>query len=181
MDTDNLWAEIVRQRIELAALQERISVFEEETDSMRKTIDTVLRLKCKRGEGAFSLNIDLTTCLQNNIDLAMENAVKRLGSVRASDLVADFLVDTLIGPDRTDIPCAVLDANTFVYKNEHLWVAASLTDFSALLSDNVTEIVNRSMNSEKLTDDHVAFYNSMLQDSTFLGCVKKAMKIYKDL
>lgn len=180
MDTQTMWMEIVQQRTELRALHERIGVLEEETDSMRKTIDTVLRLKCKRGEGAFALNINLVSCVQNNAEFALQLALKRLGSTRATDLVVDFIVATLIGPNRTDIPCAVLDTNTFVYKNEHLWVAATLADFSGILSDNVTEVVERATNSD-LTDEHVLFYNSIIQTGTFLNCVKKAMKIYKDL
>jgi len=181
MDTQDLWTEIVQQRTELQELQERIGVLEEETDSMRKTIDTVLRLKCKRGEGAFALNIDLMTCVQKNAECALKGALKRLGSMRTPDIVSDFIVATLIGPDRSDIPCAVLDTNTFVYKNEHLWVAATLADFSTILSDGVSEVVDRAMKSENLTDDHVLFYNSILQQEAFLSCVKKAMKSYKDL
>lgn len=181
MDTPTMWNEIIQQRAELQALQERIAVLEEETDSMRKTIDTVLRLKCKRGEGAFALNTDLMTCVQKNTEEALQNALKQLGTSRTVDIVADFVVAVLIGPDREDIPCAVLDTNTFVYKNEHLWVAAGLTDFSGILADNMSDIVARSMRASNLTDEHVLFYNSLIQPGAFVNCVKKAMKIYKDL
>ena len=180
MDTSTLWAEIIQQREELSTLQERISVLEEETESMRRTIDTVLRLKCKRGEGAFALNIGLETCVQKNVNIALNNALKQLGNAKTADVVADFIVDLLIGPDREDIPCAVLDTNTFVYKNDHLWVAASLADFSETLSDNISDIVAFPP-TVPLTDDHVLFYNSLIQTQPFLSCVKKAMKIYKDL
>lgn len=183
MDTPTLWAEIVRQRKMLSELHERIGVLEEETDTMRRTIDTVLRLKCKRGEGAFALNTDLMTCVQKNTDFALKTALKQLGTTKTSDVVADFIVAVLIGPDQEDIPCAVLDTNTFVYKNNNLWIAASLADFSETLSDNVSEIVALAKTdpNQSLTDDHVLFYNSLIQKQPFLGCVKKAMKIYKDL
>lgn len=183
MDTPALWAEITQQREQLSTLQERIGVLEEETESMRKTIDTVLRLKCKRGEGAFALNIDLETCVHKNTHFALNNALKQLGAAKTADVVADFVLSVLIGPDQEDIPCAVLDTNTFVYKNDHLWVAATLTDFSETLSDNVSHVVALVKNNTTipLTDDHVLFYNNIIQKQPFLGCVKKAMKIYKDL
>lgn len=183
MDTAALWAEITQQRVQLGELHERIGVLEEETDSMRRTIDTVLRLKCKRGEGAFALNTDLMTCVQKNTEFALKGALKQLGTAKTSDIVADFIVAVLIGPDQEDIPCAVLDTNTFVYKNNNLWIAASLTDFSETLSDNMSDIVALAKKNPTvpLTDDHVLFYNSLIQTQPFLGCVKKAMKIYKDL
>lgn len=175
---DNI-AEFIRQGDELAELREKMERLEEENESMRRTIDTIMRIKCRRGEGAFSLNVNLNDCLRKNVIWAMKNA--NMSGPRVQEAVMAFVIDLFVGPERTDIPCAVLDGTTLVYKNDHLWIASTLTDFSILLSDMLTEYIMEAKTRTDLTDTQVIFFNAILQISTFTAILKKALKVYRDI
>jgi hypothetical protein len=181
--TPDIMEAYIRQGDEMLELREQNLRLEEENESMRRTIDTILRLKCRRGEGAFALNIDLMECVHKNVTKAMAKCVHPdPNRARVADMVADFTVAVLVGPDRQDIPCAVLDTNTIVYKNDHLWVAATLSDFASLVSDILSEyIMEIKASAETLTDTQVIFFNYILQISPFTACMKKALKMYREL
>lgn len=173
------YTEFIKQGDELVDLQERLDRLEEENETMRRTIEMILRIKCRRGEGAFSLNVGLTECVQNNVRWALNKA--DMSGPRAQEAVVAFVVDLLVGPERADIPCAVLDANTLVYKNDDLWIASTLTEFAELVSDMLSEYVMEAKSRTDLTDTQVVFFNSILQIGTFTNILKKALKVYRDL
>ena len=173
------YEEFLRQGDELAEMSERLELLEEENESMRRTIDTILRIKCRRGEGAFSLNVDLDECVQNNVLWALKKA--DMSGPRVQEAVVHFVVDLLVGPEREDIPIAVLDGNTLVYKDDHLWIASTLTDFAVLVSDMLMDHIMEAKTRADLTDTQVIFFNSILQIGSFTAILKKALKLYKDL
>jgi len=180
---DELTEELLRQTDELNDAQETIFQLQEENESMRKTIETILRLKCKRGEGAFALNIDLRACIKNNTAYALTKMQREIMSGKPNDVVAEAIVDLLIGETRDDIPCAVLDANTVVYKTaNNLWYASNVSDFATVIRESIgisqlVEHFNDNWRDGQFT--HV--YNLFLHDHSFLGCLKSALRKYKDL
>lgn len=180
---DELMEELLRQTGELNEAHETIFKLQEENESMHKTIETILRLKCKRGEGAFALNIDLRTCVRNNVAFALSKLQRDISSGKAVEVVSEALVDLLIGESRTDIPCAVLDANTVVYKTiNNLWYASNLIELADIIRDavgvhNLLVYFDEHWRDGKYT--HV--YNMFLHDNSFLLCLRTALRKYKDL
>lgn len=180
---DELTEELLRQTDELNDARDSMFRLQEENESMRKTIETILRIKCKRGEGAFALNIDLRMCVKKNITYALTKMQHEIATGKPVDVVADTLVDLFIGESQGDIPCAVLDANTIVYKTSNsLWYASGVADFAVIVRDSIgvnqlVEHFNDNWRDGQFT--HV--YNLFLHEPSFIACLKKALKKYNDL
>jgi hypothetical protein len=182
---DELTEELLRQTDELNDARDSMFQLQEENESMRKTIETILRIKCKRGEGAFALNVDLRMCVKKNIVYALSKMQRDIATTgnKPVDVVADAIVDLLIGETQEDIPCAVLDANTIVYKTAtNLWYASGVSDFAIVVRDSIgvnqlVEHFNDNWRDGQFT--HV--YNLFLHEPSFIACLKKALKKYNDL
>lgn len=187
-DDDNLimlQVELLQRDDEIAELQNRVYKLSRENDSMKKTIDTILRVKCKRGEGAFSLNVDLKTCVSTNIASVFVHYSRECFTRKANDLVTDVLLYTLVGMDGKSVPCAIMDINTIVYKDTDMWIATTFQHFADLLhkliKDKVMFVYQRSdMNVDTGDDAYVNVVNTILQVDKFKSCLKRALKMYKD-
>lgn len=177
--------ELLGRDDEIAELQNRVYKLSRENDSMKKTIDTILRVKCKRGEGAFSLNVDLKTCVSTNIATVFVHHSRECFTRKANDLVADVLLYTLVGMDGKSVPCAIMDTNTIVYKDNEMWIASTFQNFADLLhkliKDKVMTVYKRSeMNVDTGDDAYVNVVNIILQVDKYKACLKRALKMYKD-
>ena len=180
---DELTEELWRQTDELNDVRDSMFQLQEENESMRKTIETILRIKCKRGEGAFALNIDLRMCVKKNIAFSLTKMQTGIAAGKPVDVVAEAIVDLLIGENQEDIPCAVLDANTIVYKTaNNLWYASGVSDFAIVVRDSigVNQLVEH-FNDNWRDGNFTHIYNLFLHEPSFVACLKKALKKYKDM
>lgn len=187
MEVETLLAEYMRINEELTELTERTLRLENEGLVLRKTLDTVLRLKCKRGQGAFCTNIDLVACVRKNAELVLDR-MRFDSSRKAQDMVAEAILHVLTGPDNGDIPCVVLDANVIVYKSpDELWLVANVAEFAKLLYEllytHVMDFKGKLFREREheVSDVCIAVFNAWLQEHSFGVCVKKALRLYKDL
>jgi hypothetical protein len=182
---DTILHELLERDEEISVLNNRVYQLSHENDSMKKTIDIILRVNCKRGEGAFSLNTDLKTCVSNNITQAFTRFIRECYIRKASDLVVDILLYTLVGIDGKCVPCAIMDTNTIVYKDNDLWIATNLQKFTDilhnLLRDRVIAIYQDSIDIDIDTGDDtfVNVMNTLLQMDKFKVCLKRMLKLYK--
>lgn len=174
--------EFIRLNDELAETKQQVYRLQRENESMKKTIETVLRVKCKRGEGAFALNVNIKRCVSNNLVYVFSNDQYDLNR-KVVDVVTDLIVSVLVGKESNDIPCAVLDTNTIVYRDSIThWVASNFTDFSNLMHEMFKEHVSGLTHEQQLdSDGYISIINTLLQEHLFSQCLKKALKIYKDL
>lgn len=182
---EELLQELLRRDEEVSELQSRLYKLTIENDSMRRTIDTILRVKCKRGEGAFSLNVDLKTCVSANIRPVFQHYSRECFTRKTIDLVVDIILYTLVGMDGKSVPCAIMDINTIVYKDNGLWIATTHKTFTDLLHKLLVESIKPLYVSHNLTidtgdDAYVDMINTLLQMDKFKTCFKKALKMYKD-
>jgi len=106
--------EFIRQNEELTETKQHVYRLQRENESMKKTIETILRVKCKRGEGAFSLNIDLKQCVSHNLEYVFSDAQYDL-TRKVTDVVTDLIVSVLVGRDINDIPCTLHDENIIIH------------------------------------------------------------------
>ena len=174
--------EFLRQNEELTETKQHVYRLQRENESMKKTIETILRVKCKRGEGAFSLNIDLKQCVSTNLSYVFSNAQYDL-TRKVTDVVTDLIVSVLVGRDRNDIPCAVLDTNTIVHCGPTTnWIASNFADFAQLMHGMFKEHVLELAHEQRLdSDDYISVINTLLQDHLFSQCLKRALKVYKEM
>lgn len=174
--------EFIRQNDELTETKQHVYRLQRENESMKKTIETILRVKCKRGEGAFSLNIDLKHCVSNNLEYVFSKA--RYDTTRkVTDVATDLIVSVMVGRDRNDIPCAVLDANTIVHCGPTTnWIASNFIDFAHLMHEMFKEHLLGLTHEHLLDSDaYVSVINTLLQEHLFSQCLKRALKVYKDM
>lgn len=181
MDSE-MMEEFIRQNEELTETKQQVYRLQRENESMKKTIETILRVKCKRGEGAFSLNIDLKQCVSTNLAYVFSHAEYDL-TRKVTDVVTDLIVSVLVGKDRNDIPCAVLDTNTIVHCGPNTnWIASNFLDFSKLIHGMFKEHVMGLTHEKRLdSDEYISVINTLLQEHLFSQCLKRALKVYKEL
>lgn len=179
--------EIMQRDDEIAALNQTVYQLTRENTSMRKTIDTVLRVKCKRGEGAFALNKELKTCVESNLLIAIQQGFASLGArMKVPDLAVNVLLHTLVGVTGNDIPCAVLHSPqyTIVYKENGLWIVCTLGEFTDILYRYVQPLVmkysSEYIETHDVTDTHISLFNTLLNEQHFASSVKTMVKLYKD-
>lgn len=174
--------EFIRQNEELTETKQHVYRLQRENESMKKTIETILRVKCKRGEGAFSLNIDLKQCVSHNLEYVFSDAQYDL-TRKVTDVVTDLIVSVLVGRDRNDIPCAVLDANTIVHCGPTTnWIASNFTDFAHVMHEMFKEHLLGLEHEKRLdSDEYISVINTLLQEHLFSQCLKRALKVYKEL
>lgn len=179
-----MFEELMKRDDDLAMLQEQNSKLMLENRSMRKTIDTILRVKCKRGEGAFSLNIELKPCIEQNAHDALDHCIRKI-TTKSSDVATQVLLSTLVGVRGTFVPCAVLHNHPplVVYKDNDLWVVKNVNEFSELFYKHMQCHVMR-FSKERVNDDttdtEMSVINTLLNPTLFSSCVKSMLKMYKD-
>lgn len=179
-----MFEELMKRDDDLAMLQEQNSKLMLENRSMRKTIDTILRVKCKRGEGAFSLNIELKPCIERNVHDALDHCIRKM-TTKSSDVATHVLLSTLVGVNGTFVPCAVLHNHPplVVYKDNDLWVVKNVNEFSELFYKHMQCHVIR-FSKERVNDDttdaEMSVINTLLNPTLFSSCVKNMLKMYKD-
>lgn len=169
----------------IVSLQETNARLMIQNHSMRKTIETVLRVKCKRGEGAFSLNVDLKQCIDQNATRAIDHCCKKMSVNKVHDIVAHVLLYTLVGINGTSVPCAVLH-NTppiIVFKDNDMWVALTTSDFTDLYYKHMQPHVIR-YSKEHVNDDtsdtQLNVFNTLLNKQQFAPLIKQMIRMYKD-
>jgi len=176
--------EIMQRDDDIARLNQKVYQLTRENTSMRKTIDTVLRIKCKRGEGAFALNIDLKACVNQNATRAIRHGIS--SHAKTSDIASYILLHTLIGLEGIDIPCAILHSPqyTIVYKEDGLWIVCTLSEFTDMLykcmRNHVMEYSRDYARSTDPSDTYIDILNTLLNAQQFTACVKTMVKLYKD-
>ena len=184
MDSSEMVEEFLRQNEELTEAKQQIFRLQRENESMKKTIETILRVKCKRGEGAFSLNIDLKQCVSTNLTNIFSDGhyIHYDANRKVTDIVTDLIVSVLVGHTRNDIPCEVLDTNTIVHRGRTNWVASTFVEFSDLMHDMFKQHISQlEPLTETPSDVYISIINTILQDHLFSSCMKRALKLYKDL
>lgn len=179
-----MFEELMNRDEAIATLQEQNAVLTMENRSMRNTIDTVLRVKCKRGEGAFSLNTELKSCVETNARMVVDHYVRKTVN-KVSEIVTDILLHTLVGLDGKSIPCAILHNNPpiVVYKDHDIWVAKTLSEFSDLYYQYMQSHVlrySREHVNEDTSDNQVSVLNTLLNPQQFMSHVKLMIRLYKD-
>ena len=176
-----LLEELLKRDEEIAELNQMVFRLLKENDSMKRTIENILRVRCKRGEGAFAINIDLKDCVMKNVDYAFLNCIHE--RQKPLDIVVNMIVRLLVGESIVDIPCAVLDVNTVIYKDGNIVKASMIQEFAEMLHKTLQEPIQTNISTilSNTTDDtSVNVCNMILNLQSFVPCVKKALKIYKD-
>jgi hypothetical protein len=180
-----MFEELMKRDEDLVSLREENARLRIQNHSMRKTIETVLRVKCKRGEGAFSLNTELKACIDRNAAHAINHCCKNMSLNRVSDIVNKILLHTLVGVNGTSVPCAVLN-NTppiVVFKDNDLWVALTISEFSELYYKHMQSHVirySRDNVNDDTTDTQMTVLNNLLNNVQFMPFVKQMLRMYKD-
>ena len=170
---------------DIVSLQEDNARLTMQNHSMRRTIETVLRVKCKRGEGAFSLNTDLKPCIDKNAKEAIDHCCRKMSVNRVQDIVAQVLLLTLVGTNGTSVPCAVLHnaPPIVVFKDNGVWVALTASEFTDLYYKHIQPHVIR-YSKEHVDDDttetQMSVYNTLLNKQQFAPLVKQMLRMYKD-
>jgi hypothetical protein len=179
-----MFEELMKRDEEIARLEEEKSKLTLENMSMQKTIDTILRVKCKRGEGAFSLNVELKPCIEKNAYEALDQGMKNM-TTKPTDIVNQVLLSTLVGLKGTDIPCAVLHNNPpiVVYKDHNIWVVKGVNEFSSLYYKHMQPHVMRYSKehvNDDTSDNQMTVLNTLLNYHQFTSCLKQVLRMYKD-
>ena len=191
MDDQQILAlnEIMQRDDEIAALNQKLYQLARENTSMRKTIDTVLRVKCKRGEGAFALNTELKACVERNMHAAVQHGFESVSArMKVPDLAVHVLLHTLVGVEGNDIPCAVLHSPqyTIVYKEDDMWIVCTLNEFTDIFYRYVQPIIMSysgeyiAAHDSSITDTQIGLFNALLSAQQFASSVKTMVKMYKD-
>ena len=184
-DQLEMFEELMKRDEDIVSLREENAQLTMQNHSMRKTIETVLRVKCKRGEGAFSLNIDLKPCIDKNATHAIDHCYRKMSVNRVQDIVTHVLLYTLVGTNGTSVPCAVLH-NTppiVVFKDNGMWVALNISEFTDLYFKHMQPHVLRYSKehvNDDTTDTQLNVYNTLLNKQLFTPLVKQMIRMYKD-
>ena len=179
-----MFEELMKRDEDIARLEEENSRLLLENHSMQQTIDTILRVKCKRGEGAFSLNIELKPCIEQNASNALDQGFRKMTN-KSIDVVSQVLLSTLVGVDGTQVPCAVLHNNPtmIVYKDNNIWVANGVNEFSHMYYKHMQPHIMRYSKehvNDDTTDNQKEVMNMLLNRQQFSASVKQMLRTYKD-
>lgn len=176
--------ELMKRDEDIARLEEENSRLLLENRSMQQTIDTILRVKCKRGEGAFSLNIELKPCIEQNAHAALDHGLRKMTN-KPTDVVNQVLLSTLVGVNGTQVPCAVLHNNPpmVVYKDNNIWVVKGVNEFSRMYYKHMQPHIMRYSKehvNDDTTDHQMEVLNMLLNPQQFSVSVKQMLRTYKD-
>lgn len=159
-----------------------------QNESLKKTIETLVRVKCKRGESNVHLNTDLFECLGANKKALTLVKIEELGHAckKEGDIVIHLILNLLIGEDKQQTPCVMLDPYTVLYRRGDTYNASSVPEFAMIvhehIQDQLSMLVSEFTNTDGDTMNNVTLIvgvmNLMMQESSFVECFRKAIKKY---
>jgi hypothetical protein len=189
-DEPDVYVQLFEKDAEILNLQQQLAVYKTQNDYMKKTIDTIIRKKCKRGESTISLNIKVVDCVKHNLELLTlswihEQCVKQ---IKSEEIILSMLVLLLSGKDQNDVPIAILEHKVVVFMGDITYVALNLDEFGTLLLSLIKQhmanmtftFINRT-EIESYDIPIVDVLNGFNEQTTFNICMKKALKRYQSL
>ena len=180
---EELFQEFFNKDKEIGVLKTQLFQLQNSNDIMRKTINNLINMKCKRGESSYLLNTALDASLRQhtqNIDIF--EYIKDNESI--IETISHYILDLLIGLDKTKTPCCVLDNNYILYKSEQIdsYIVCTLDEFSEKVYECVSNyITNRIQNEidDNTNDKIIDIINNILNKKQFYKSMKIIMKKYK--
>ena len=158
-----------------------------QNECLKKTIETLVRVKCKRGESNVHLNTELFECLVANKKTLTLVKIEELSNThkKENDIVIHLILDLLVGEDRQQTPCVLLDPYTVLYKRGDTYNASNVLEFAMivheLIQDQLSILVSEFTNADNTTINVtfiIGVMNLMMQESSFVECFRKALKKY---
>lgn len=189
-DEPDVYVQLFEKDHEILNLQQQLAVHKTQNEYMKKTIDTIIRKKCKRGESSISLNMKLVDCVKRNVELLTlswihEQCVKQ---IKYEEIISNILVLLLSGKDRNDVPIVILEHKVVVFMGDITYVALNLDEFGTLLlsliKQHMAKMTSAFINTTKVESydiPTVDVLNGFNEQTTFNLCMKKALKRYQSL
>lgn len=180
---EEIFQELFNKDEEISALKEQLFQVQNSNDMMRKTINNLINMKCKRGESSYLLNIALDTSLREHTHtLDIFEYIRDNESI--IETISSYVLDLLIGTDKTKIPCCVLDNNYILYKSEQIdsYIVCTFDEFSEKVYECVSNsLINRIQNEidDDTNDKIITIINNVLNKRQFCKSMKIIMKKYK--
>lgn len=178
MESEETLFEIIRMKEELCKLKTENFRMQQQKATMQNTIETLLSLKCKRGEGSFVLTDELLICIKTNFDECVRR-VMTFTTMKSSDMFVWFLLHLLTGIHKNKVPCALLDnCNNVVYKEDNQYIAVNVNTFSNIVQKTIQKLFIE--NSICVSDSFADCMLLLADNEQFTQCMKKTMRVYKD-
>jgi hypothetical protein len=181
----NIYEELFSNDQQISKLMQENFDLNNQNVLLKKTIHTLVHVKCKRGESNVHLNTDLHMCIKNNKAGITIRRINELLVVhkKPKEIVIQLLLNLLIGDSKQSIPCVLLDNQTVLYKRVDVYNAVSIEDFSLLIQDLVQDQLSTLMSTFENEDIQnvpivVEVINMLIQDWSFTECFRKTLKKY---
>jgi hypothetical protein len=152
---------------------------------LQNTINTLVCVKCKRGESNVHLNIELHDCLKlNKRNITIDRIDEMYAFVKKPrEIVVQMALNLLIGDDKNTVPCVLLNSQTVLYKRFGVYNASNIDSFSMLVHDSIQDQLT-SLTAVVMNDDItnvsvvIEVLNTFIQQRSFIECFRKALKKY---
>lgn len=169
--------ELFNKDEEIGRLQTTIFKLENANKVMKATINNLINMKCKRGESAYALNAELDTSLQNNLMDVHLMQFSESGDLTNS--VSDYLLTLLIGKDKNQVPCCILENNNILYEENGTYVVCTCDEFNSKMYECVSNYLCSKFRNELVDDNAINMVNTLLNKATFLKVMKRTLLKYK--
>ena len=180
-----LYEELFIRDNKITALTQQNYELTQQRLTLTNTVETLVRVKCKRGESNICLNTDLVTCLSTNKTNLTIDRIVEMGNThkREPDLVASLILSVLIGDDKQSVPCVLLDSHTVLYRRFDTYSASNVDEFALIvyeaIQDQVSVMISLFQTQEIQNVPMVVnVLNILMQESSFTECFRKALKKY---
>ena len=189
-DEPDVYVQLFEKDDEILNLKEQLVIYKTQNEYMKKTIDTIIRKKCKRGESSISLNTKLVECVKKNLNLLTLTWIQNqcVKQIKSEEIISSILVLLLSGEDQNDVPIAILEHKIVVFMGDITYVALNLDEFGTLLLSlikhhmaNMTSTFINATEIESYDIPIVDVLNGFNEQTIFSICLKKALKRYQSL
>ena len=180
---EEFFQEFFNKDKEIGLLKEQLYQVQNSNDIMRKTINNLINMKCKRGESSYLLNIALDTSLREHTQ-TLDIFVYIKDNESIIETISSYVLDLLIGMDKTKIPCCVLDNNYILYKSDQIdsYIVCTFDEFSEKVYECVSSSLIHRIQDEiddDTNDKIITIINNILNKKHFFKSMKIIMKKYK--
>jgi hypothetical protein len=185
---DEVYTELFEKDHQVSVLQQSNYELLQQNEHMKNTIETLVKVKCKRGECNIHLNIDLISCIiETRTILNIIELDRTFQTIKKEkDLVSFFILSLLVGDSKKHVPCVMLDAQTVLFMRNGIYNASTIEGFSKIVHDSIQDQVH-SMTKDFETHDveHVNelvnALNIFMNFDAFVECMRKSLKQYQNL
>ena len=182
-----LYEELFIRDNKISKLEQHSYELIQQVEALKNTVETLMRVKCKRGESNVSLNTDLITCLFSNKANMNIERIEELSIThkKEQEIAVSMLLNLLIGDDKHQVPCVLLDPHTVLYRRFNTYNASSIEEFAAVVYEAIQDQMCSMISLFESQDIHnvsivVSVLNLLMHETSFTECFRKALKKYSN-